>query len=70
MLKPRVSGLEIDFADRNCVVGIEDSGDGVCSVCLAGFVTIDIAGENIVEKNTKEYRCYHCETVEQILKAF
>ena len=46
-------GLGIDFADRESVVGIEDSGAGVCSVRLAGFHTIGIGGGNIIESGTK-----------------
>lgn len=46
-------GLGIDSQDRESVVGIEDSGAGVCSVRLAGFYTIGIAGGNIIESGTK-----------------
>ena len=62
-------GLGIDFADRNSVVGIEDSGAGVCSIRLAGFSTIGISGGNIIESGTKELCCDYCENFEDILKA-
>ncbi|OPZ20865.1 MAG: hypothetical protein BWZ10_00593 [candidate division BRC1 bacterium ADurb.BinA364] len=42
-------GLGIPFEDRHRVVGIEDSGAGVCSIRLAGFSCIGVAGGNIVE---------------------
>ena len=61
-------GLGIDFADRNSVIGIEDSGAGVCSIRLAGFSTIGITGGNIVESGTKELCCNYCSTFEEILK--
>ena len=62
-------GLGMDFADRNSVVGIEDSGAGVCSIRLAGFSTIGISGGNIIESGTKELCCDYCENFEEILQA-
>ena len=41
-----IVGLGEAFADRSRVVGIEDSGAGACSVRLAGYSTIGIAGGN------------------------
>ncbi len=61
-------GLGIDFADRNSVIGIEDSGAGVCSIRLAGFSTIGLAGGNIIESGTKELCCHYCDTFEEILR--
>ena len=40
-------GLGIPFEERHHVVGIEDSGAGVCSIRLAGFAAIGMAGGNI-----------------------
>lgn len=62
-------GLGIDFADRNSVVGIEDSGAGVCSIRLAGYPTIGISGGNIIESGTRALCDYYCDTFEEILKA-
>ena len=61
-------GLGIDFANRNSVIGIEDSGAGVCSVRLAGYPVIGFAGGNIVESGTKGLCEYYCETFEDILR--
>ena len=61
-------GLGIEFADRNSVIGIEDSGAGVCSIRLAGYPTIGIGGGNIIESGTKELCTNYCETFEEILK--
>ena len=61
-------GLGIDFADRNSVVGIEDSGAGVCSIRLAGFPTIGFGGGNIIESGTSELCCHYCETFDDIIK--
>ncbi|GAG23002.1 unnamed protein product, partial [marine sediment metagenome] len=61
-------GLGIDFADRNSVIGIEDSGAGVCSIRLAGFPTIGFAGGNIIESGTRELCCHYCQTFADVLK--
>jgi len=46
-------GLGIPFEQRYSVIGMEDSGAGVCSVILAGYACIGIADGNIVESGTK-----------------
>jgi len=60
-------GLGIS-ADRNShVVGIEDSGAGVCSIRLAGFPVIGYAGGNIIESGTLGLCNYYSQTFEEIL---
>ncbi len=59
-------GLGIDFADRHSVVGIEDSGAGICSLRLAGFAALGIAGGNIEESGTRDLCTGYFETFEQI----
>lgn len=61
-------GLGIPFEDRDYVVGIEDSGAGVCSVRLAGYTTIGIGGGNIKESGTIGLCDHYCETFDEILK--
>ena len=61
-------GLNLGFADRHHVVGIEDSGAGVCSIRLAGFTTIGFAGGNIDESGTRGLCDHYCATFEDILK--
>ncbi len=46
-------GLGIDAANRQHVVGIEDSGAGICSIRLAGFAPLGIAGGNIEQSGTR-----------------
>lgn len=46
-------GLGIPFERRAHVVGIEDSGAGVCAIRLAGFAAIGLAGGNIVESGAR-----------------
>lgn len=59
-------GLGIPFEERNSVIGIEDSGAGVCSIRLAGFPTIGLAGGNITESGTKELCSFYCSTLAEI----
>lgn len=60
-------GLGIPFEERGRVVGIEDSGAGVCSIRLAGFPVIGLAGGNIPESGTQILCDHFCETLDQIL---
>jgi len=60
-------GLGIDFADRSSVIGIEDSGAGVCSIRLAGFSAIGLADGNIIESGTKPLCDHYCESFKEIL---
>jgi beta-phosphoglucomutase-like phosphatase (HAD superfamily) len=61
-------GLGIPISDRNHVVGIEDSGAGVCSIRLAGFPVIGFGGGNIDDSGTRNLCDYYCDTFQQILK--
>ena len=61
-------GLGIPFEERNSVVGIEDSGAGVCSVRLAGFTTIGLAGGNIKSSGTEDFCQHYAEKLEDIIK--
>jgi len=60
-------GLGIPFEARNSVVGIEDSGAGVCSIRIAGFPVIGFGGGNIVESGTRALCEHYCDTFEEIL---
>jgi len=51
-------GLGVPFEARGQVVGIEDSGAGVCAIRLANFAAIGLAGGNIVESGTQAL-CSH-----------
>lgn len=61
-------GLGIPFGDRHHVLGIEDSGAGVCAIRLAGYTTIGFAGGNIDESGTRELCDAYCETFDEILQ--
>ena len=59
-------GLGIDVADRSSVVGIEDSGAGVCSIRLAGFTAIGFGGGNINGSGTRELCSHFCDNFEEV----
>lgn len=61
-------GLGIPFERRHRVIGIEDSGAGVCSIRLAGFAAIGFGGGNIEQSGTRVLCAHHCDTFEQILR--
>lgn len=60
-------GLGYPFEKRNKIIGIEDSGAGVCSIRLAGFTTIGIEDGNIIQSGTKELCQHYCRSFEEIL---
>jgi len=60
-------GLGINFENRHNVIGIEDSGAGVCSIRLAGFPAIGISGGNIIESGTQAICSLYCEHFTDIL---
>jgi beta-phosphoglucomutase len=61
-------GLGITAEESSNVIGIEDSGAGVCSIRLAGFATIGFGGGNINESGTRGLCSHYCETFEDVLK--
>jgi len=61
-------GLGIPPEGRSHVIGIEDSGAGVCSIRLAGFAVIGLGGGNIIESGTQGLCNYYCETFHDVLK--
>jgi len=61
-------GLGIPFAQREQVVGIEDSGAGVCAIRIAGFPTVGIAGGNVIESGTMAFCQFWCTGLTEILR--
>ncbi len=61
-------GLGIPKEQSSHVVGIEDSGAGVCAIRLAGFSVIGFAGGNIIESGTRGLCEHYCKTFEEVLK--
>lgn len=61
-------GLGIPVEQSGHVVGIEDSGAGVCSIRLAGFAVIGFADGNIIESGTKGLCDHYCANFQEVLK--
>ena len=61
-------GLNIPEADRAHVIGIEDSGAGICSIRLAGFAAIGFDGGNIEKSGTKALCYKFYSTFDEILE--
>jgi len=60
-------GLGMPVEERNAVVGIEDSGAGVCSVRLANFPTIGFAGGNIIDSGTRALCDAYCDDFSEVM---
>ena len=61
-------GLGIPETDRCHVVGIEDSGAGVCSIRLAGFPVIGFDGGNIEKSGTRALCNWFCGDFTEVLE--
>jgi beta-phosphoglucomutase len=59
-------GMPVEASSR--VAGIEDSGAGVCSIRLAGFSAIGLAGGNIVDSGLLPLCGAYCGTLEETLR--
>ena len=61
-------GLGLPFADRETVLGVEDSGAGVCAVRLAGLTTVGLAGGNVEESGMRPLCHHYSGSLEQVLE--
>jgi beta-phosphoglucomutase len=61
-------GLGIPFEAREAVLGLEDSGAGVCSIRIAGFVTVGIADGNIEASGTRALCHHYCRGFDEVLR--
>lgn len=58
-------GMPVEASSR--VVGIEDSGAGVCAIRLAGFSAVGLAGGNIAQSGLLPLCDASCNSLEEIL---
>jgi beta-phosphoglucomutase len=61
-------GLGIPFEGRGHVVGLEDSGAGVCAIRLAGYTAIGMGGGNIQASGAKALCNYYCGSFDEVLR--
>lgn len=61
-------GLGLPFNARETVLGLEDSGAGVCAVRLAGLPTVGLAGGTVEESGMRSL-CHHfCAKLEDVAR--
>lgn len=60
-------GLGVPFEQRGRVIGLEDSGAGVCAVRLAGIAPVGVAGGNIEASGTRPLCRHHVSRLEDVL---
>ena len=60
-------GLGIPPEERARVIGLEDSGAGVCSIRLAGFSVVGMAGGNIVQSGTRALCACYCQNFDEVM---
>jgi beta-phosphoglucomutase-like phosphatase (HAD superfamily) len=60
-------GLGISFERRHAVIGIEDSGAGVCAVRLAGFSAVGMAGGNVIQSGTRSLCESWCRDFQEVM---
>lgn len=61
-------GLGIPFEQRHGVIGIDDSGAGVCAVRLAGFTTVGMAGGNIEAAGARALCNHFCQDFDEVAR--
>jgi beta-phosphoglucomutase-like phosphatase (HAD superfamily) len=61
-------GLGLPFEQRENVLGIEDSGAGVCAVRLAGLPTVGVAGGNVEESGMAPLCHHYVRSLEELLE--
>ena len=61
-------GLRVKKEERDRVAGIDDSGAGICSIRLAGFTPVGIAGGNIRQSGTRELCAHYADTFDAIFE--
>jgi beta-phosphoglucomutase-like phosphatase (HAD superfamily) len=59
-------GLGLGLEERGSVIGLEDSGAGVCAVRLAGLPTVGLAGGNVIESGMRPLCHAFCGTLDEV----
>ena len=60
-------GLGIPWSARSRVIGLEDSGAGVCALRLAGVTTVGMSGGNIDQSGTRALCAQLCRSFDEVL---
>lgn len=69
-LETAIVGLGIPFSERNHVIGIEDSGAGICSLCAAGIPAIAVKNGNIIKSGLSSLCTDICDNLLEIKEKY
>lgn len=69
-LESAIVGLGIPFSERNHIIGIEDSGAGICSLCAAGIPAIAVRGGNVVKSGLSSLCTDICDNLLEIKEKY
>jgi phosphoglycolate phosphatase-like HAD superfamily hydrolase len=69
-LEEAIVGLNVNMNERKHVLGIEDSGAGICSLLASGIPAIGLAHGNIIKSGYGNFCIDICESLEDVLKKF
>ena len=69
-LEAAIVGLGIPFSERSHVIGIEDSGAGICALCAAGIPSIGMRNGNITRSGLESLCSDMCNSLEEIKEKY
>lgn len=69
-LESALVGLGLSMDDRNSILGIEDSGAGICSLRLSGIPCIGLAHGNIVQSGLSSLCLEICKDLKEIKEKY
>lgn len=69
-LENAIVGLGIPFSERNHVIGIEDSGAGICSLCTAGIPAIAVKDGNVIKSGLSSLCTDICDNLLEIKEKY
>lgn len=69
-LEAAIVGLGISFEDRKHVIGIEDSGAGICALCAAGIPAIAMKNGNVIKSRLNSLCFDMCDTLLEVKEKY
>lgn len=69
-LETAIVGLGISFDNRKHVIGIEDSGAGICALCAAGIPAIAMKNGNIIKSGLNSLCTDMCDTLLEVKEKY
>lgn len=69
-LEAAIVGLGISFEERKHIIGIEDSGAGICALCAAGIPAIAMKNGNVIKSGLNSLCIDICDTLLEIKEKY